>query len=87
MAENTVTDTDKAMLEAIRNDPSIGRGSCAMVDECMTDSEVLEDLRSAGITDSDKAVAYFKGTENLWREKADEVIAAGGDDPFRWGQV
>ena len=87
MSKTPMTETEKAMIDAIRNDPKFGRGTCAMVDECMDDSDLLEELREKGITDPGKAVANFKGDENLWREQADEAIAAGGDDDFRWGQV
>jgi len=82
-----MTDNEKKMIDAIRNDPKIGRGTCSTVDECMTDEEVLESLKLAGATTPEAAVKAMKFHENLWREQADEAIALGGDDDFRWGEV
>ena len=82
-----MTNTEKKMIDAIRNDPKIGYGTCSMVDECMTDEEVLERLRAAGATTPAEALRVMKFGENLWREQADEAIALGGDDDFRWGSV
>lgn len=82
-----MTAAEQKMIDAIRNDPKIGRGTCSMVDECMTDEEILEELRERGATTSADAIRAMKGDENAWRERADDVIAAGGDDDFRWGQV
>lgn len=81
-----MTETQKAMIDAIRSDPKIGRGTCAMIDECKDDSDLLEELEEEGITDPAKAVAHFKDDENAWREQADEALGAGGE-PQIWGQV
>ena len=69
-----MTNTEKKMIDAIRNDPKIGYGTCSMVDECMTDEEVLERLRAAGATTPAEALRVMKFGENLWREQADEAI-------------
>ena len=47
------TQEEKAMLEAIRSDDQIGRGSCAMVDECMEDEEPCE-ITGIRYTESEK---------------------------------
>ena len=74
------------MLEAIRSDDQIGRGSCSMVDECMEDGEILEVLRQAGATTPEEALREMKGSENVWRDRADDALGAGGEKPI-WGQV
>jgi hypothetical protein len=84
--EQERTKEETAMLEAIRNDPKIGRGSCSMVDECMEDEEILEELRRAGATTPEEALREMKGSENVWRDRADDVLGAGGEKPI-WGQV
>jgi len=86
MSKTPMTETEKAMIDAIRSDPKIGRGTCAMIDECMDDSDLLEELRENGVTDPEEAVAHFKGDENAWREQADEALGAGGEKQI-WGQV
>jgi hypothetical protein len=86
MSKTPMTETEKAMIDAIRSDPKIGRGTAAMVDECMDDSDLLEELRENGITDPEEAVANFKEDENAWREQADEALGAGGEKQI-WGQV
>ena len=80
------TQEEKAMLEAIRSDDQIGRGSCSMVDECMEDGEILEELRRAGATTPEEALREMKGSENVWRDRADDVLGAGGEKPI-WGKV
>lgn len=75
------------LLEAIRRDPRIGRGSCSSIDEAMEDWEVVERLREENLSTAEEAVAFFVDDENVWRSVADDIIAAGGDDDFRWGQV
>ena len=37
-------------LKAIRNDERIGNGTCSMIDECMDDEEIIEDLEKASVT-------------------------------------
>ena len=37
------------IIEAVRNHPEIGRGSCSYVDETMSDEEVLEELQEADL--------------------------------------
>ena len=81
-----MTKEEQAMIDAIRADSDIGRGSCAMVDECMDDADILEELRREGVTTPEDAVRAMKDDENLWRERADGALAAGGEKTI-WGQV
>jgi hypothetical protein len=71
-----------ARVEAIRNDPSIGEGSCSSVDECMTDAELIDELNREGITDPKDAVTHFRASEGLRNEIEDDVRGAGNVSPL-----
>ena len=73
-----MTEQEKAMVEAVRADPKIGRGTCAMVDECMDDSDILEELEREGATTPEEAIEVMKRAENDWRDVANEARGAGG---------
>ena len=34
--------TDQEIVDTIRNDPKVGKGSCSVFDECYTDEEIVE---------------------------------------------
>lgn len=57
-------------VEAIRNDPTIGRGSCSTVDECYTDLEVAETLDAEGIATPRQAVRFYRQGHDIWEDVA-----------------
>ncbi len=64
----TEAKTDPRIV-AIRADKNVGRGSCAMIDECMEDIEVLDALDKAQATTTEAALTWAYESEGLWREK------------------
>ena len=56
------------LVSAIRNHPKVGIGSCASVDECWADSEILDELNRLGITTEDGAVNWALETEGIFLE-------------------
>ena len=58
-----------ALVFAIRNHPKVGIGSCASMDECWADSEILDELNRLGITTEAGAVNWALETEGIFLEK------------------
>jgi hypothetical protein len=56
-------------VKAIRADEKVGRGTCAMIDECYTDEELIRELDEDGATTPDAAVKWARWAEGLWREQ------------------
>ena len=56
-------------IEAIRNDKRVGRGSCAYIDECWDDKDILECLDNEGITTEEGAISWAYDTEGLIRDQ------------------
>lgn len=78
-----MTQEEKAMVEAVRNDPGIGRGTCSSVDECMDDSDLVHEIREYKLATPEAAVAHFRGGESLWRKVANDAVLAGGEDAVK----
>lgn len=57
------------LIEAIRNDELVGRGSCTSVDECYSDAELGEELKRAGISTPQAAVKWARDSEGLYLEQ------------------
>jgi len=74
------------MVDAVRKDPQIGRGTCSTIDECYDDSEIVEVIRDEGLATADALLASLYSAENIWRDRADDALAAGGEKQI-WGQV
>ena len=55
------------IIEAVRNHPEIGRGSCSYVDETMSDEEVLEELQEADLNTPARAIAHLVRVEQICR--------------------
>jgi hypothetical protein len=61
-------------LKLIRADPKVGRGTCAMVDECMNDAAVREYLETAQANSKKELtvkqlVKEITDLEESWRDK------------------
>ena len=48
----------KKHIAAIRADTNVGRNTCAMVDECISDTELIEELLEAKIVTPRQAVCW-----------------------------
>lgn len=81
-----ITQEEQAMVDAVRKDPKIGRGTCSTVDECYTDAEIVEIIRDGKVETIDALLTSLYSLENVWRDRADDVLAAGGEEQI-WGQV
>lgn len=68
-------------VEAIRKHPKVGRGSCASIDECYSDQELVDGLDEEGITDSQAAVRWALEREGLWLEQATNCRWGADNDP------
>ena len=68
-------------IEAIRNDAMVGRGSCSSVDECYSDSELLELFSEDNISTPRKAVEWARNSETLWLERGLNQRWGADNDP------
>ena len=57
-------------VNAIREDAVVGSHSCSSVNECLTDSELLELLNEDGIESESDAVSWARDKELLYLEAA-----------------
>ncbi len=69
------------LIDAIRNDPKVGRGSCTSVDECFDDSDLVELFEREGITTPEAAVKAAYEIEGLRLEAALNARWGEDDDP------
>ena len=72
----------KLMVDAIREDRNVGRGTCSTIDECMDDSEIMEDLARENITTCDGALVWAYNLEGLQMEKALNQSSGEPDCPL-----
>jgi hypothetical protein len=63
------------ILKAVRQHPEIGLATCSYIDETMTDLEVLEEVKEAGITTAEQAVAHLVIVEKMLRTHEEEMTA------------
>ena len=70
------------LVSAIRNNKKVGTGSCTSVDECWSDKEIADELKSRNITTEDEAVAWALELEGLWLE-ANLNARFGDDDDYQ----
>lgn len=56
-------------IDAIREDRLVGRGTCASIDECYEDAELIELLDDEAKTTPTDAVNHCRWMEGLWAEK------------------
>jgi len=57
------------LVEAIRQDPTFGEGSCSVVDECYTDEELLTALREAGVSTRPAALRWARQRHESFLER------------------
>lgn len=69
------TDMEILFVAAVRADDEVGRGSCSSIDECLTDSELLEMLRRRGADSPAAAVKIAREHEEIRRCVAKDVEA------------
>jgi len=68
-------------IVAIRDSDLVGRGSCTSVDECLTDSELIELLDEQSIATTMEAVNWAIRFEDLHLENALNARWGEDDDP------
>lgn len=74
-----------AMVEAIRSDKAVGRGTCSTVDECMDKVDIIKYLAEDGITTPLAAVKWAREYEGLKMEQACNQRWGEDDDPqLQW---
>lgn len=59
---------EAALVEAVRADPVVGRGTCSSVDETLEDAELLEALGEC--SSPQDAVAKARRMEKAWLDRA-----------------
>lgn len=70
-----------ARVQAIRQHPKVGRGSCTVVDECWTDKEVQAQLDLEEVTTEEGAVEWAMDLVGLHLEQALNCRWGEEDDP------
>jgi len=65
------------LIDAIRNDELVGRGTCSSIDECYDDIDLVDSLNEENITTPEGAVKWAREREGLWQEKGSNA---------RWGE-
>jgi hypothetical protein len=68
-------------IDAIRNHPKVGRGSCTSVDECWDDKEIIEFLDENNITTEEGAIEWALDQEGLFLEQGLNQRWGEDDDP------
>ena len=63
------------IIKAVRNHPEIGRATCSYIDETMSDLEVLEEVKEAGITTAEQAITHLVIVEKILRAHEEEMAA------------
>lgn len=69
------TDTEILLIAAVRADPTVGRGSCSVIDECFTDNELLAFLRRAAAESPADAVKAAQDHEAFFRDVGADITA------------
>jgi hypothetical protein len=60
----------QAMVQAVRSNAIVGKGSCSYTDETMEDSDLIKFFKDEGILSSDQAIAEILHLEDLWMENS-----------------
>jgi hypothetical protein len=69
------------LINAIRSNELVGRGSCSTIDECMTDSEIAAALQDDGVKTVKGALKWALDIEGLAIENALNYRWGADDDP------
>ena len=70
------------LVEAIRNDKRVGRGSCTYIDECWDDKDILKFLKDKGVTTEAGAVIWAHDTEGLILDQGAQCTSGEPDCPL-----
>jgi len=73
---------DAEMVEAIRADALVGRGSCSAVDECYDDKELAEQLAEENIATVEGAIKWARDLEQLHLENGTNCSSGESDCPL-----
>jgi hypothetical protein len=68
---------------AVRADAKVGEGTCAMVDECLSDEELVAWLDEVGANTVKRAIREMRQYEADYRGYEAEIMAEAGD-PEGW---
>jgi hypothetical protein len=68
-------------VKAVREDKAVGVGSCSSIDECMSDTELLEALDTAKVSSPKDAVKWARDDEGLYLDRACDARWGDDDDP------
>lgn len=63
------------MIEAVRADEKVGRGSCSVIDECYTDAELADLLAREGAATPAEAVKVAREIAGIWNEVYEDRTA------------
>jgi hypothetical protein len=66
------------LVEAVRTDDKVGRGSCSAIDECYSDDELAAWLTVRRICTPKKAVAEARADQALFEERQREMDGEAG---------
>jgi len=69
------------MVDAVRKDRVVGHGTCSMVDECLSDTELAESLVFEGISTPEAAIKYARGRQAQYLERALNCRFGENNDP------
>ena len=69
-------------VQAIRDNDRVGKGSCTSIDECYSDSELVEELDRDGAETPEAAVKWALWSEGLWREQGLNASSGEVDCPL-----
>jgi hypothetical protein len=73
------------LIEAVRRDSVVGRGTCSSIDECYSDDELWEVISEA--KSEEEAVRIAREDEGLWLDRACDARWGEDDDPqLGWKQ-
>lgn len=61
------------MVEVVRADHVVGRGSCSVIDETFTDEELLAALDEDGVTNCMSALRWARRFHRVWASNARET--------------
>jgi hypothetical protein len=70
-----------AMVDAIRADKVVGRGTCSSIDECLSDAELAKELAHHGLTTVRDALKWAREGEEIFLEQGLNQRWGEDDDP------
>lgn len=70
-----------ALVEAVRSDKVVGRGTCSRIDECLEDADLRRELALAGCSTVEAAVKWARDDEHLFLEQGLNQRWGEDDDP------